>query len=430
MRNIFALASLCLAAVLGTAFQSSAQTTAVPMNNHPIAPTSFGFQCVIETTCGPNYWITTTAQPGTVRLWNSGTEWDLLEQSANTYNWIVLDTFLDQLAEHQPTATLYTLGHVPCFISSRPCESDVAGWGGEWSPSPPKDLTSDGSKTFNDFVTALTTHCTAAGHCVKDYIKHWELWNEPNLPIYWTGTVNQLYDMMKPAVAIIRANVPGAIISTPPVCGGKHEYAASWLALENANGRLSDYYGFHMYLSGWEPEIRMARIELMIAAKNAAGSAWEKTPWMDTETSFSATDYVCDSTPEICHSQLVRWDMLLFAYQGGSGGAYEIGWYDWQTIAAGGYDTYFYTMMKWLVGSTFTASCSNNGTVYSCPLTESDGTSALVVWNSNGNSSYTPADQYSDYRAFNDTYGGITEKITSGEKTTIGLMPIMFEAVK
>jgi hypothetical protein len=430
MRNIFAFAALCLAVVLGTAFQSGAQSTAAPMNNHPVAATNFSFECVIETTCGTDGWITTPAQPGTVRLWNSGTEWELLESSAGTYNWTVLDKFLDLAAQHQPTAVIYTFGHVPCFITSVRCDSDNSGWSGMWSPGPPKDLTSSGSKTFNDFVTALTTHCSAAGNCVKDYIKHWELWNEPNLTTYWTGNVNQLYNMMKPAVKIIRDNVSGAVVSTPPICGGHADYMTTWLDLENSNGRLSDYYGFHSYLSDYEPEKRIGMVARMVAAKDAAGSAWEKTPWINTETNFSPTNYLCSFTAEVCRGQLVRWHILQLAYQDSSGGAYGVGWYDWPTIAAGGYDTYYYTMMQWLVGSTFTASCSNSGTVYTCPMTEADGAKALIVWNTNGDSSYTPASGYVDYRAFNGTYGGATEKITSEQKTTIGLVPIMFETAK
>jgi hypothetical protein len=433
MRNIVAFASLCLAVVLGMACRSGAQSTAVSMNSNPIEPTNFSFECVNETTCGANGdWITTTSQPGTVRLWNSGTDWGLMEQSANTYNWTVLDTYLDMLAQHQPTAAMFTFGHVPCFISSVACSSSSSTSSGKyWSYGPPKDLTaSGGSKTFNAFVTALTTHCSAAGNCVKDYIKYWEMWNEPNLGHYWSGTVTQLYDMMKPAVKIIRANVSGALVSTPPICGGDSDYMASWLALENANGKLSDIYGFHSYLSGYEPETRINMIARMLKTKNAAGGTWPTTPWMNTETNFDVLTNLCTSTVEDCHGQIVRWHVLQYAYQGGAGGAFGVGWYNWPSIVAGGYDTYYYTMMQWLVGSTFSASCSNSGTVYACPLKESDGATALIVWDSGGSSSYTPASQYIDYRAFNGTYGGTTEKITSGQKTTIGLIPIMFETAK
>jgi hypothetical protein len=425
MRNFFAL---CLACILGTAFQSYAANTPPPMRSHPIEPTNWSFECVNGSTCGTNgAWITTTSQPGTVRLWDSGTAWAILQTASGTYNWTNLDTWLDLMAKHQPTAVIFTFGHVPCFIASTACSSKSRISSGKyWSPSPPTDLTSNGSPTLNAFVTALTQHCSPAGHCVKTYIKYWEMWNEPNLTHYWNGTVNQLYDMFKPVVPIIRANVPGAIVSTPPVCGGDTTYMASWLSLENTNGKLSDYYGFHSYLSGYEPETRINMIARMVKTKNDAG--WTTTPWMNTETNFEVSTDTCTASTEDCQGQLVRWHVLQYAYQGGAGGAYHVGWYNWPSITSGGYDTYYYTMMQWLAGATFTASCTSDGTVWTCPLTEANGASALIVWNSAGNSSYTPASQYVNYWEFNGTYGGNTKTISSGQATTIGLIPIMFQS--
>jgi hypothetical protein len=434
MRKTFAFAPLCLFLILVPAFHSAvAQSTAAAMKSHPIAPTNFSFECVNQSACGPNApdgstWITTASQPGTVRLWDAGTSWANLQTGTGAYNWATLDSWLDMVAAHQPTAVIYSFGHVPCFISNVPCSPQSQGNSKYWSYGPPTDLVVGGSATFTSFVTALTTHCSPAGNCVKTYIKYWEMWNEPNLSHYWSGTVNQLYNMFKPAVAIIRANVPGALVSTPPICGGDITYMASWLALENTNGKLSDFYGFHSYLSGYEPETRISMIANMVNTKNKAG--WTTTPWMNTETNFEVGTNVCTSTAEDCDGQLVRWHVLQYAYQGGGGGAFHVGWYNWPSISAGGYDTYYYTMMKWLGSATFSASCSSSGTIWTCPLTEASGASALIVWNTAGNSSYTPATEYLDYREFNGTYGGATEKISAGQSTTIGLIPIMFESAK
>jgi len=422
MQKCFAFL-LSFACVLGIASSSFAGTTAQPMKSHPIEATNFSFECVNGSTCGTNgTWITTSSQPGTVRLWDAGTSWAILNTGTNQYNWTNLDTWLDMVAAHQPTAVIFTFGHIPCFIASN-CV--VHGNGVYWAPGPPSDLNANGSKTFTAFVTALTTHCSAKGHCVKDYIKYWEMWNEPNLTHYWDGTVNQLYDTLKPVVPIIRANVSGAVVLTPAICGGDQSYMSSWLSLENTNGRISDYYSIHSYLSGYEPETRINMIAKMVKAKNSAG--WTNTPWVNTESNFEVTTDVCTSSKEDCEGQLVRWHVLQYAYQGGAGGAYHVGWYNWPSIASGGYDTYYYTMMQWLTGGSFTASCSNSGTVYTCPLTEANGHSALIVWDSAGTSEYTPSTQYVDYKEFNGTYGGQTVNISGGEKTNIGLIPVMFE---
>lgn len=115
---------------------------------------------------------------------------------------------------------MFTFGLVPCWISTAGCDGKGWGSGHNYSPSPPSHLTSSGSPSFNAFVEALVQHRSPAGHCVKDYIKYWEMWKEGNLTAFWTGTEMQLYDMFKPVIPIIRNNIPGAMISTPPVSGG------------------------------------------------------------------------------------------------------------------------------------------------------------------------------------------------------------------
>jgi hypothetical protein len=434
MRNVFAFPVVCLLCLFAIISCSVAQTTASPISNNPLVTTSWNFECVYNSGCGPGgTWITTVSQPGTTRLWFSGTAWSDLETAPGTYRWTNLDAWLDMVAEHQPRVILYTFGQTPCWIASGQCTGTGWGAGNSWSNTPPADLTASGSPSFTQFVTALTQHCSPAGNCVKDYIKYWEMWNEANLQPYWTGTVNQLYNMFKPVVPIIRNNVTGAKLSTPPVSGGTYTWAQSWIQLENTNGRLSDFYGFHSYMESFTPEKRIGMVENMVNTK--VNNGWSAVPWMNTETNFVNTTLACspEYTAQECDAQFVRWFVLQFAYQGGTaGGASNIGWFDWSGIASGGYDTYYDTLMRWLVGATFTASCSNakNTTVWTCPLTESNGAGALIVWNTAESSSYTPGTQYVDYREFNGTYGGQTVVMSRGETVTIGITPIMFETKK
>jgi hypothetical protein len=202
------------------------------------------------------------------------------------------------------------------------------------------------------------------------------------------------------------------------------------MTLENIKGRLSNYYGFHVYLKDHTPEVRMGMVERMLDAKNANG--WTTTPWMNTETGYNIGTFTCSTqyTAEECRGQLVRWHVLQYAYQGGGGGSFHVGWYDWESFSRGGYDTYYYTMMRWLTGATFIASCTNKDTVWTCPLKEASGATALIVWNTAGDSEYTPASEYVDYRYFNGTYGGATRTIRRAEATTIGVIPIMFESTR
>src|SRR5580700_6311215 len=63
--------------------------TVLPMGSRPIAPANWSFECF---ECWNNPWITTKAQPGTVRLWQAGTEWGFLDTGADgNYDWSHLD---------------------------------------------------------------------------------------------------------------------------------------------------------------------------------------------------------------------------------------------------------------------------------------------------------------------------------------------------
>ena len=119
MRKSCAFLSFGVACILGVALPSFAGSEARPGSIHPITAQSWSFECVDSSACGSNgKWITTRSQPGTVRLWDSGTSWSVLNSGTNTYNWTKLDTWLDLLAQHQPSTVIFTFGHVPCFIAS------------------------------------------------------------------------------------------------------------------------------------------------------------------------------------------------------------------------------------------------------------------------------------------------------------------------
>jgi len=437
MRKWLVLPSLCAAIVVATAAASYGQSTAPPMSTSPIQPTDFGFACNFDhaTACQSATWIKTTSQPGTIRLHDTGTTWHRLAvDPKGGYKWNNLDLWLDSIAAHQPRAVLFTFNRVPCW-NVKESRAVCTSRGSPGSPDPPADLTANGSPSFNAFVQALTKHCSPAGHCVKDYIKYFEMWNEPNAPFYWNGTVEELYQMVKPAAAIIRANVPGVLISTPaPHPSRNPAWMDQWLAQENSQGRISDIYGFHVYISPGSvwltqndlPEERFQNVVMrMVEKKNKAG--WASTPWMNTETGFLGSGpYECPldkgATDTICNAFVARWLILQFA-----SGAEQIDWY-WFT-AIGHQDATFDQVMRWLVGSHFTGPCTNKGAVYECRLMQANDRNALIVWNAESScsgetcrtSSYTAG---REFRSVKDLSGN-TSAIPANRTVQIGAKPIL-----
>jgi hypothetical protein len=103
------------------------------------------------------------------------------------------------------------------------------------------------------------------------------------------------------------------MISTPPVSGGDATWMTNWMALENANGRLSDYYGIHIYMEENAPEQRLRLLQSMLKTKNANG--WTTNPWMNTETNYDHITFTCSTqfTLEDCRGQFVRWHVPQYA---------------------------------------------------------------------------------------------------------------------
>jgi len=440
--------ALCLAGCAGGVGSQSHVTPPPPPPPGSVLASNFGMQCGQGDTSDceggdppPIVWPTTQAQPGLLRLHDAQTYWAILNPSNGVYDWESLDEWLDLIAQHQPVSVIQVFTWVPCWDSTQgTCGIDPTAPTG--TNGYPSDLTAGGSPSFNAFVTAFTQHCSPNNNCVADLIKSYEMWNEWDLSFHWTGTMAQVYQMVKPAAAIIRANVPNAVIMTPSASTfsdtgiGYQADFQNWLNYENANGVISDLVAWHLYLTSTNTSTHSPEDQWSLYAQNflniqSSTAGWSTKPWANTETNFDGApppglDYTCPSaqfTPDDCTGQIVRWQLLH-----ASNGASSLDWYKWrQTIGlVPQYETAYYYMMRYLVGGKFSAPCSSTTSggidTWTCPFTESNGTSALFVWTPTA-TGYTVPTGFTDYR---DLAGGTTN-VTAGQQITIGIEPFMLE---
>lgn len=382
--------------------------------------------------------------PELLRLHDSKTFWSAMQQSSTSWNWTDLDAYLELLAGHPGEVGTEQFTSVPCWDSSTGQCGIIANYP-NGTNGYPSDLTPGGSPSFNAFVAAFVQHCNSNGHCVKDYIQVYQMWNEWNLSVHWVGTMQQVYWMVAPAVAIVRAKVPNALIIMPsstPASDTGLGYEAdfqNWLNYENTHGRISDWIDWHLYLTHtggttFTPEQQTANYMTgtgnYLAMQNST-PGWNVTPWVDSETNFSAgTNYACPSpySEADCAGQIARWQILH-----DSNGAAGVWWYYWnQTIGNGpttpvSYATVYQTLQSLLVGGYFTASAASDGNTpatWTAPFLESNGHSAVWVWtDSEASKTYTVPSGYSDYRDLN----GGTTTVTNGEGITITTLPVMLE---
>jgi hypothetical protein len=295
--------------------------------------------------------------------------------------------------------------------------------------SPPNDLTASGSRTFNDYVTAFTKHCSAAGNCVSKYIKYYEMWNEWDLTAHWTGSVTQLYQMLAPAASIIRQNVPKAVILTPSVTASSQTQMQQWLTLDSGTGRISDWVSWHAYLVDNSlpitPEDKWSISSGAFLNLLAGISGWSQAAWANTETNFDPMTFTCSYAVQDCAGQIVRWQILH-----DSNGASTLDWYKWnQTIGlTAAYESAYFNAMQYTEGGHYTAAASfsagGGASTWTAPFVEANGTDALWVWTPNeAGTSYTVPSGYIDYLDLT----GTKTTVTAGQSITIGPEPFLLE---
>lgn len=429
-----------------------------------IQRSNFGLQCGIGSTANcqnPNSpplmaWPN-EARGGLLRLHDSNIFWSQLNPSNGTYYWTVLDQWLDLIAQHKPMMVAYQFSWVPCWDGAT-CTGNAQGTG---TTAVPKDLTSSGSASFNSFVTTFVNHCSAAGNCVKDLIQYYQMWNEWDLS--WAGTVTQLYQMIGPAVGIVRANVNGAVILMPSTTPAEPNFRCNFIAQLNLDAtagpggkRLSDWIDFHLYLTKSTTSTNTPEQQWINYVANGvngyldirggaavngcspgptSAAGWSSVPWVNSEFNFNsstALPYVCPNAAETgfgqytqadCGGQIVRSQVIHDSY-----GAAGLWWYNWRLTVGGkaAYDPIYNEAMAKLVGGRFSgrASYGTRGGIqtWTAPFVTAKNMTALFVWTPAGNgTSYTVPNGYTTYVDSK----GLSHAVTEGQSIAIGVQPLM-----
>jgi hypothetical protein len=423
---------------------------------------NFGMQCGPgeATDCpivsGVVTWPDSIATPKVFRIHDSGQGWSSIEPScaaytgslcvSPNYNWTDMNAELDAIADHGEMGMVQMLSP-PCWTQVSCNVADLVYPNG--GTAPPTDLGTGpmgSSPNFNAFITTWVSHVSPNGNSVANNIKIFQLWNEWDLCQHWTGTAAQLYALLAYPVQILRANIPGVVITTPSEqyegtnCQTNYSAdLATWLNLENTNGRISDVVDWHGYLTLTNattnlPETQWAAYQSNYVSVQAEIAGWNSAPFLNSETNFNAGNgYVCPTsqyTEADCAGQVVRWQILH-----DSNGGVGLDWYYWNTTigqtpgstASGyfGFSNSYYYAQQYLIGGHFTtAAALASGTTWTAPFIESNGAIGLWVWStSESGASFSVPSGYTDYR---DLDGGLTA-VTSGESLPISTMPILLE---
>lgn len=353
---------------------------------------------------------------GALRLWDSHTGWAQINTSDGVYDWNDLDDRLKNAQAHG-VELLYTFGRTPQWASSRP-DDRTCGYG-PGQCAPPNDLQADGTGTddhWKTFVAAIVKH--AAGR-----IKYWEVWNEPYLLIFWTGTFEQLARLTRDASEIIRSIDGNAVILAPSAdaSGFRLSEREEWVRkyLGTGAGQYLDGISYHAYTQKPEQLINIIGDYKKLLVEYGMGSK----PLWDTEGSWGLTTKVNEAErPGI----LARF-LILQA----SMGIRQVYWYSWNkdvgtlsddadNVLPGG--TAYQQVHDWLAGTAFGAPCGESDNIWTCEIIKNYGQHhERIVWYSGGGTK-----RYrTDYINVRDIAGHAA--LVIGGSTEISSAPVLLE---
>jgi len=398
---------------------------------------------------GPLHWPSVPF--GTLRLTNacSGVGdhlcsfWYDVEPENNQFNWQAFDEWMAALAAHPETTAIYTFTYTPPFAADATCRNSIVDTVYLNSSCPPRQNEDGSMPEWVDFVAQVVNRA-------KGRIKYYELWNEPNISLFWCfdtqlapGTDRNGCDSQTNPRKMVRlAQVayqkiheldPTAVVLTPssvinihgPSCGLGTEWLDAYLAA--GGGQWADAIAFHGYLQGCPtantsdttPEHVQSAIRNIrnVLDRYGLGSLqiWDtESSWGDR--SFKDRDA---QAAWVARAYLIRWSagVQRFAFYGWDFGPFAGELWANGILPAG---VAYGELYKWLVGATMTAPCTLSGALWSCPLIRSNGNyRAIVVWKDTLDTDtalYTAPSGYTLYRDLGGAVGDLAGPINVGRK--------------
>jgi hypothetical protein len=414
-----------------------------------------------------------------LRLWDTSTGWAQINTGDGTYDWSNLDGFVNTAPAG--VDILYNLARTPNWATTSPndssCSYDVSGQGSGGQCDPPKDLNSDGTGTDQDWINWVS----AVASRYKGEIKYYEIWNEWNISLFWTGTPAQLVRMEQDARCAVEGPPAGfsctvngssfpsgtgidtsARIVSPSPVGAETDLNQVSKELSTyfqttvggiAGGTFADEIGFHGYVStatDSDPCPRPEDVNTVVTDLSNTVQSFPAEaqvngvdkPWFDTEDSWGKAPDEGFTDPERQAAFLAR-DFLLQR----SLGVARLYWYRWDATSTYGGALWSSSagitdagdawgeVYDWISGATLSSACTaNNSSVWSCGFTRTSpsGYQALAVWDASQDCTTTscPTTNFNvpagpGYTQYVDLSGNVT--VISGGTVPIGAKPILLE---
>ncbi len=176
----------------------------------------------------------------TIRLHDTGTSWREMQPAPGTWDFTNLDARVNRAISGR-REVLMVLGQTPRWASRRPDEWSYYGLG---AAAEPADM-----MAWRAYVRTLAIR-------YKGRIRKWELWNEPNVKGFFTGSPRMMVQMAREAYIVLKRIDPKNVVVSPGMAV-RTLNSPVWLDryLGYGGRKYTDVVAVHLYvLSRQRPE--------------------------------------------------------------------------------------------------------------------------------------------------------------------------------
>lgn len=340
-------------------------------------------------------WPATEPRIGATRIWDAGgprdgqgeggAQWADVQPAPGVFDWSGLDARVDR-ALRRGAGSLYVLGgRTPRWAAATP---DVDSPYGPGQCAEPVD-----DRVWGGWVQAVATR-------YRGRIRHWELWNEADLPAFYCGRPERLIALARIARQVLKRIDPGNVLLSPgysgPDAGGLDHF------LRGGGGAQVDAIAFHFYVD--RPEDLAARMHGVREVMARHGVA--ALPLWNTEQGFFDAEPPLDLYPPELGAALVARAHLL----GWAWGHAHLFFYSWDNAFSrtplSQPDTRRPTpasialaqVQRWMIGRTVVACTLDADGNRTMTLRDADGRLGRVLWNADvaegGSVPFTPPPEW------------------------------------
>lgn len=329
--------------------------------------------------------VTLTAWPrerfGSLRLWDARVAWASLEPNEGQWDFSRLDRYV-ALAESAHVDVLLPLGLSPGWASARPKEPSA------YSPglaSEPRDI-----GRWRDYVRTVTSR-------YRGRIRSYEIWNEPNLPVFFSGTVGNMLELSTEAYNLIKGiDSSATVVSPAPTGRGGLKWLDSYL--ERGGGKWADVIGYHFYVGQNETPEDMARLMRDVqTVLNKHGL--KDLPLWNTETGWVISDSLRPpeswmkshrSEPNGLSPRLASAYVARALILGATSGVQRFYWYSWDHYAMGLVEPdgatikpagrAYGAVREWLVGASMSNLSTTPNGIWSVEVRRGATDAGIIAW--------------------------------------------------